>query len=419
MNDKLFVFRSIFYGAVPQYQRVFLEKKRKALEDRLKEEKALFEQEMNAMSSKAKRRMRKHPEMRGGAKATAPNKHQDFKGRNRSGLNELLGLPSLGQPRGSGLTAQQMIENLRIRKKIAPVEPPAGLNVKSRYRSTLNAQPAPKRANSTTDATQFSRRGSLAPSDHSRPLAVDQPSNSGAESGKRSTKQSFGSRPSPLAVNAKAEKPSFDVAADHRIKEADEQDETMTPVPKRYANRLEAKQAYAAKREEQGKLAKLQQPRSESSHERSLTLAGGGCGDSQVGVAAAEEELRAEDASVLHSSAPGLQPAIILCNALNKTKSRETSIEEASNDESEETKSAQMQKVLAVGPLPETDRGPSGNTRTLSLGSIEKKLPNSNRKLLGSFDASRAPEHDLSASLRQAHQNPPKMAGVLADTKSR
>ena len=36
MNDKLYVFRSIFYGAVPQYQRVFLEKKRKALEERLK-----------------------------------------------------------------------------------------------------------------------------------------------------------------------------------------------------------------------------------------------------------------------------------------------------------------------------------------------------------------------------------------------
>jgi hypothetical protein len=227
MNDKLFVFRSVFYGAVPQYQRVFLEKKRKALEDKLKEEKALFEKEMNAMSSKARRKMlKKHPEMmKTAVQSTAPNKYQDFKGRDGSGLNELRGLSSLEQTRGSGVTAQQMIDNLRIRKRIAPVEPPRGLNVKSRYLSTLSAKPEAKRANSTTDATQV-RRGSLASSGHSR------------------------SRPGPLVVNPKAEKPSFDVAAAHRIKEADEQDETMTPMPKRYANRLEAKQAYAAQREE-------------------------------------------------------------------------------------------------------------------------------------------------------------------------
>lgn len=227
MNDKLFVFRSVFYGAVPQYQRVFLEKKQKALEDKLKEEKALFEKEMNAMSSKARRKMlKKHPEMmKTAAQSTTPNKYQDFKGRDGSGLNELLGLPSLEQTRGSGVTAQQMIDNLRTRKRIAPVELPRGLNVKSRYLSTLSAKPEAKRANSTTDATQV-RRGSLASSGHSR------------------------SRPGPLVVNPKVEKPSFDVAAAHRIKEADEQDETMTPMPKRYANRLEAKQAYAAQREE-------------------------------------------------------------------------------------------------------------------------------------------------------------------------
>lgn len=168
MNDKLFVFRSVFYGAVPQYQRVFLEKKRKALEDKLKEEKALFEKEMNAMSSKARRKMlKKHPEMMKTAAQPTPNKHQDLKGRDGSGLN---GLPRLEQARGSGVTAQQMIDNLRIRKKIAPVEPPLGPNVKSRYLSTLSAssaKPEAKRANSTTDATQV-RRGSLASSGHSR-----------------------------------------------------------------------------------------------------------------------------------------------------------------------------------------------------------------------------------------------------------
>lgn len=378
MNDKLFVFRSVFYGAVPQYQRVFLEKKQKALEDKLKEEKALFEKEMNAMSSKARRRMlKKHPEMMKTTTQPTPNKYQDLKGREGSGLNELLGLPSLEQARGSAVTAQQMIDNLRMRKKIGQVEPPLGPNVKSRYRSTLSAKPEVKRANSTTDATQV-RRGSLASSGHSR------------------------SRPGPL-VNPKAEKPSFDVAAAHRIKEADEQDETMTPVPKRYANRLEAKQAYAAKREAQGKLDKLEQPRSESSREQSVTLGDGGCGDSRVGVAGAEEELRADDASehwsILHSSAPGLQPEITQADGLG-------------------AKAEQLQRLLAAGPLPETGRGQPGPTRTLSLGNIEKKVSSSSRKLLGSSDGSRAPEHGLSGPLRLVHQNAPKMS-TLASTKSR
>ena len=373
MNDKLFVFKSVFYGAVPQYQRVFLEKKQKALEDKLKEEKAAFEKEMNAMSSKARRKMlKKHPEMlHGGAGPTAPNKYQDSKGRDGSGSNELLGLPSLEQPRGSGVTAQQMIDKLRTRKKLAPAEPHRGLNVKSRYLSTLttssSANPEAKRATSSADAPRV-RRGSLASSGHSR------------------------SRPGPLAVNPKVEKPSFEVAADHRIKEADEQDETMTPMPKRYANRLEAKQAYAAQREEQGKLVKLQQPRSESSRERSVTLGDRGCGASRV--AAAEEELRADDASILHISAPGLPPGTLQAD-------------------SSATKGEQLKRLLAAGPLPETDRGQAGPTRTLSLGNIEKKFSNSNHKLLGSFGARRS-EQGPSGSLRQIHRNAPKMSGLAS-----
>ena len=89
MNDKLFVFRSIFYGAVPQYQRVFLEKKQKALEEKLKKEKALYEKEMNAMSSKYKRKMKKQGIFQGGEIAAA---------------NEMRGPLHYEQPRGSGLT---------------------------------------------------------------------------------------------------------------------------------------------------------------------------------------------------------------------------------------------------------------------------------------------------------------------------
>jgi len=46
----------------------------------------------------------------------------------------------------------------------------------------------------------------------------------------------------------------------------------MTPMPKRHANRLEAKAAYDAKRAEHAKLSKLHHSRSESSPERSPTL---------------------------------------------------------------------------------------------------------------------------------------------------
>jgi len=133
-----------------------------------------------------------------------------------------------------------------------------------------------------------------------------------------------------------------------------------------------------------------------------------GCGDHRVGVAAAEEELRAEDASILHSSAPGLHPETVQAGGSG-------------------AKAEQLQRLLAAGPLPETDRGQSGPTRTLSLGNIEhihkQKFSNSNRKLLGSCDGSRVPEQNneqrgLSGSLRLVHQNPPKMS-ALANTKSR
>lgn len=43
LNDKIFVFRDVFYGKVPTYQRLFYEKKRKQLEMELKMEKEKFE----------------------------------------------------------------------------------------------------------------------------------------------------------------------------------------------------------------------------------------------------------------------------------------------------------------------------------------------------------------------------------------
>ena len=52
LNDKILVFRSIFYNKMPHYQKVFLEKKRKELEEKLAKQKELFEQEMKAIELK-------------------------------------------------------------------------------------------------------------------------------------------------------------------------------------------------------------------------------------------------------------------------------------------------------------------------------------------------------------------------------
>ena len=195
-----------------------------------------------------------------------------------------------------------MIENIKSKRKVPAPEPRIGAHVKSKYKTTtLSTGSHHKRANSTTDAT-IVRQRSLGASNLGKLLSGDQNSNSGAEKGNTGSRRSFPGRPSPLAMNTKVEKPSFDVAAANRIKEADEQDENMTPMPKRHANRQEAKEAYGAKRAEHAKLAKLQHSRSESSPERSPTLKED---DSR-------EELRADDdPSILHTSALGVHRAII------------------------------------------------------------------------------------------------------------
>jgi hypothetical protein len=55
LNDKIFVFRDVFYGRVPAYQKAFYEKKRKELEEELRLEKEKFEKEMNAATTKCKK----------------------------------------------------------------------------------------------------------------------------------------------------------------------------------------------------------------------------------------------------------------------------------------------------------------------------------------------------------------------------
>lgn len=46
LNDKIHIYRQLFYAKMPKYQKIYLEKKQKALEDQLKTEKILFEKEL-------------------------------------------------------------------------------------------------------------------------------------------------------------------------------------------------------------------------------------------------------------------------------------------------------------------------------------------------------------------------------------
>jgi hypothetical protein len=46
LNDKIFVYRSVYYSKMPAFQKAFIEKKQAALELKLKEERLRFEAEM-------------------------------------------------------------------------------------------------------------------------------------------------------------------------------------------------------------------------------------------------------------------------------------------------------------------------------------------------------------------------------------
>ena len=59
LNDKIFVYRSVFYNRMPEHQRIFMEKKRQRLEEKLRRQKIEFEKEMNMMNKKIKKKMLK------------------------------------------------------------------------------------------------------------------------------------------------------------------------------------------------------------------------------------------------------------------------------------------------------------------------------------------------------------------------
>lgn len=59
LNDKIFVFRQMFYDKQPIYHKNFLLKKQKALEEKLKKEKEEYEEKMKQMQARLSRRSSK------------------------------------------------------------------------------------------------------------------------------------------------------------------------------------------------------------------------------------------------------------------------------------------------------------------------------------------------------------------------
>ena len=59
LNDKIFVFRNIYYTKIPYYHRYFLERKKKELEERLLKQKQEFIQEMAIIEKRIAKRMNK------------------------------------------------------------------------------------------------------------------------------------------------------------------------------------------------------------------------------------------------------------------------------------------------------------------------------------------------------------------------
>jgi len=56
LNDKIFIFRSIFYTKMPSYQRHYINKKQKQLEEEMQKQKEEQEQEIMALNAKTKKR---------------------------------------------------------------------------------------------------------------------------------------------------------------------------------------------------------------------------------------------------------------------------------------------------------------------------------------------------------------------------
>lgn len=94
MNDKIFVFRNMFYSRAPAYQQAFQEKKRRMLEEKMNLEKMEYEKKMNDLLKKQKRKIK------------TDKKLEDW--RNNDGME---GGPS------NGITTTQMILMFRAKHR--------------------------------------------------------------------------------------------------------------------------------------------------------------------------------------------------------------------------------------------------------------------------------------------------------------
>ena len=91
LNDKIFVFRNMFYSKAPAYQQAFYEKKRKEMEEKLRLEKIEYEKKMQAILKKQKRRMRRQAQ-------------EDWR-------------TTMGDGKSKAITTTQMIEQFKAKQK--------------------------------------------------------------------------------------------------------------------------------------------------------------------------------------------------------------------------------------------------------------------------------------------------------------
>ena len=202
MNDKIFVYRTVFYGNMPSYQQQFHEKKRKELEAKLKFEKEQYEKEMNEMHQKAKKKLKKQTKEEALSEANAA-------------YNNVV-------TANGGITTLQMIEKIKNRRMNSQNTLSVEYNVKSKYMG--NRVVNHKRSHSSNNSSLFV-------------------SKLGYESEGSSQRQTKNISQTKLTMSVKVERPQIIIKAENAIKEADEQDE-KTPMPKLYTNRQEEKKAY-------------------------------------------------------------------------------------------------------------------------------------------------------------------------------
>ena len=191
------------------------------MEKKLKEEKAKYEKEMNEMNQKMKKKIKKTREEAQMEASAAYNNLVTAKG---------------------GISTLEMIQKIKKKRKSSEnAIPVIEYNVKSKYMGRFTNH---KRSHSSNNSSQLQSRIGLE-----------------NENSSNSNRNSEINKP-------RKEKPTLAVKAENAIKEADEQDEKMTPMPKIYANRQKQKRACEEKRRDMGQLIKNQN--TESSQSRSL-----------------------------------------------------------------------------------------------------------------------------------------------------